>query len=641
METEIKQEDVEEDRPFKSRVASNTSDGAQMTRKDGHGKLAEVDDFIVVKTENEDIRISREVEQESGESGDGSNQSQGASASGDSGHIPSDVNVIRASDLPSERFYHNGKELDLGDVLTTMTGQQESTDVSEGEGEEEEEMEVEEEEGEEEIEKDDDEHDDDDEEEGEGVESCGKKKRVGKAAKKWKTSSSFDPKPQEQRFNMGGLTMKYLTDSQRKIVERLVESNINVFRTITSSVEQREKKMSLWRTIAREVNCEPSRREITPEELVTIWSKHLFLKHVYSRKSLIVTKESDARGNGGPTQVFKTLIAKRGAPQKNKKNMVPSVQDSRKGPSSQSRDLSEEEARVFDEQIAQFRKVFTTLHTVSDQKRSVKLKEVWSEITMKVNEVTKGPWRSVNELQRRWTMSLIKQKTSLSVGRQVHQLVGSESRETSETADLSEPPGDVPIKIEIDNAESQQSEIIHVVRNRDVETETTTATGTAPTAGTVSVPRRHQPHHREVVTGTDSDSSGEGPVTVKEEPLDDSISQPGIPHPHKDNMGSKGMAMRGRDVAYIQEQVKIHGKLFVDDTSRAAQAGVMKEITRTLNRKHNTSYTREHVTAVATDFIRKLSHVSKRKHSLDKEQSAKRIRIHKSKDVSVTKLPDK
>ncbi|XP_048246844.1 uncharacterized protein LOC124120866 isoform X2 [Haliotis rufescens] len=508
METEIKQEDVEEDRPFKSRVASNTSDGAQMTRKDGHGKLAEVDDFIVVKTENEDIRISREVEQESGESGDGSNQSQGASASGDSGHIPSDVNVIRASDLPSERFYHNGKELDLGDVLTTMTGQQESTDVSEGEGEEEEEMEVEEEEGEEEIEKDDDEHDDDDEEEGEGVESCGKKKRVGKAAKKWKTSSSFDPKPQEQRFNMGGLTMKYLTDSQRKIVERLVESNINVFRTITSSVEQREKKMSLWRTIAREVNCEPSRREITPEELVTIWSKHLFLKHVYSRKSLIVTKESDARGNGGPTQVFKTLIAKRGAPQKNKKNMVPSVQDSRKGPSSQSRDLSEEEARVFDEQIAQFRKVFTTLHTVSDQKRSVKLKEVWSEITMKVNEVTKGPWRSVNELQRRWTMSLIKQKTSLSVGRQVHQLVGSESRETSETADLSEPPGDVPIKIEIDNAESQQSEIIHVVRNRDVETETTTATGTAPTAGTVSVPRRHQPHHREVVTAIASDMRG-------------------------------------------------------------------------------------------------------------------------------------
>ncbi|XP_046570799.1 uncharacterized protein DDB_G0286299-like isoform X2 [Haliotis rubra] len=520
METEIKQEDVGEDILFRSRETSNTSNNTQRTRKYSRKKPAEVDDFIVVKTEDEDVQISSEVKPESEEESGDDAQSKGPSAN--PRPIASDVDMMGASHIPRERFFHNGKELDLGDMLTTMAGasvpnsQQGSTDSSE-----EEDKQVEEdteEEGEEEME---DEEVEEDTEDDEDKESSRKEKNVRTPAKEQKPSSSLNPQTQEE--NIVELSRKYLTDSQKEIVERLVESNINILKTITTSLEQREEKMSLWRTIAKEVNCEASRKEINPEELRTLWSKHLFLKHVYSRKSM--TNESDSRGNVGTTQVFKTLIAKRGAPQKDKKSQDPCIQNAEKGPASKSCDLSEEEERVYDEQIAKFWNVFTAC----DQQRIMKLKEVWSEITLKVNEVNKGRGRTVRELQRRLTSSLIKQKKSQSVGQQV--LVGNNSRETPKTADTPEPPGDVPIKIEIDNAESEQSEILHVVRNRDEETET------LPTMETVSV--HHLPDHGTGVVGTNSDSSGEEAVTVKEEPLDGSVSQPVTSHLYTDDMGSR------------------------------------------------------------------------------------------------------
>ncbi|XP_067669545.1 uncharacterized protein [Haliotis asinina] len=68
--------------------------------------------------------------------------------------------------------------------------------------------------------------------------------------------------------------------------------------------------------------------------------------------------------------------------------------------------FSEEETKVFDEQIAKYKEFFEGFRK-NDPTRDAHLRQVWSEITSKVNEVNKGPPRTVDELQSRWTLSLV------------------------------------------------------------------------------------------------------------------------------------------------------------------------------------------------------------------------------------------
>ncbi|XP_046339745.2 uncharacterized protein LOC124120886 isoform X2 [Haliotis rufescens] len=68
--------------------------------------------------------------------------------------------------------------------------------------------------------------------------------------------------------------------------------------------------------------------------------------------------------------------------------------------------FSEEEAKVFEEQISKYKEFFEGFRK-NDPTRDAHLKHVWSEITIRVNEVNKGPPRTIDELQSRWTLSLV------------------------------------------------------------------------------------------------------------------------------------------------------------------------------------------------------------------------------------------